>query len=151
MCHYVQVSKWEDFEPQSNTPTARLMSLLKRKRHFHRLHYKLDDWLREECATDKGAEKQRVRLNGRESSMFSQHIMDLVACMLPAAQDLPQHLSYVHALVYIGLKFSDGIVVLSIYQITIAQVKDMKSRCQIYFNAWKVLLDRQVMRTNVEC
>ena len=137
----------EDLELQPNSPIARLMSLLKDKLRLHRLHRKLYDWLREECAKDKGAQKLRIRLNGMESRTFSQHVMDLVDCMFPATQDLPQHLFHVHALAYIGLKLRDAIALFSRYKITTEQLKDLKSSCRLYFNACKVLLDRPITPT----
>ena len=123
------------------------MSLFKDKLRLHRLHRKLYDWLREKCAKDKGAKKLRIRLNGMESRTFSQHVMDLVDCMFPAAQDLPQHLFHVHALAYIGLKLWDAIALFSHYKITAEQLKDLKSSCRLYFNACKVLLDRPITPT----
>ena len=139
--------KPEDLQLQPNSPIARFMSLLKHRLHLHRLARRLDDWLREECAKDKGADKLHIRRNGLESRKFAQHVMDLIDCMLPTAQAQPMHLFHVHALAYIAIKLRDATALFSRYLITDEQLDDLEKSCKSYFHVCHMYLDRPVTPT----
>ena len=136
-----------DLAIQPDTPIACFMAFIKNSLHLHRLHRKLDDWLKDDSCKDISAKALHIRLTGLESRKFCQNVMLMMGCLLPAAHHRTNHLFVVHALTCIGLLLHDAVSLFSRYVVSMEQVDELEQKCRKYFNACVLFLPRPVTPT----
>ena len=132
-----------DGEYDKDSPIVRFLVFLKKNLHLNRLRRKLDEWIKSHDG-DKAPALQ-IRLNGLESRKFCQNVMGIINCLAPNARGSSRRLAVLHSLAYIALKLRDVVALFSRYTITDDEVKDLETKCRLYFNA-AVLFSRRSPR-----
>ena len=140
------IPKQAGLAPQPQTPLSRFLHFLKGTLHLHRLHKKLEDWVKDNSSKESSTTSLHIRLNGLESRKFCQNVMQMLNCLLPSAQT-QKSLLRVHALAFVGLQLRDAVALFSRYSITDVQVDQLEKTCRRYFNACVLFLPRSATPT----